>query len=192
MHHMRGDRNSVVRTEVSEAMSWGNPHELEPKTDPERFRYLDDQIAREKAAHARNQKLRTAIDPAIEAHAAKMRERAELRKRFPWITNGKGHPNDLGRVHRLLVDIIGYDFRTRSNEPEYCRPRQVAMWLMREILGASYPAIARYYLKDSTTVLHSVRRVDAKRRTNAQAKHETDELLSEIQKTITATVSDTN
>jgi hypothetical protein len=169
-------------------MGWGDPHQLDPKIETDRFRYLDQQIASEKAC---KQPLVATLSPRVQRHAAEMRAKAELKRRFPWLTNGKGRPTDLGRIHRLMVDLIGYDFRSPSNEPEHCRPRQVAMWLMRQILSASYPAIARFYLKDSSTVLHSVRRVDAKRRTNAQAKSETDELLREIRNTINS-VSDTN
>ena len=172
---------------------WGNPHSAEPPTDLERFRVLDEQITHAKAEQAeRNRKLIATLPAAVEAHAAKMRERAELEKHFPWITNGRRHPNDLGRVHRLMVELIGYDFRGPSNEIEHCRPRQVAMWLMREILGASYPSIARYYLKNHTTVIHSVQRVSALRRTNAEAKRETDELLAEIRTALKSSASGTN
>lgn len=131
------------------------------------------------------------LSPPLEAHAAKMRENAERRKRFPWLTNGKGRPADLGRIHRLLVDVVGYDFKPESNEPEFCRPRQVAMWLMREIMQASYPAIARFYSKNHATVMHSVRRVEVNRRTNKQAKIETDQLLSEIRAKINYSDSST-
>jgi chromosomal replication initiator protein len=41
------------------------------------------------------------------------------------------------------------------------RPRQMAMYLCREMTGASLPQIGRHFRRDHTTVLHAQRKIAA-------------------------------
>lgn len=43
---------------------------------------------------------------------------------------------------------------------DVARPRQVAMYLARELTPCSYPEIARYFDRDHTTVIHAVHMVE--------------------------------
>ena len=52
-------------------------------------------------------------------------------------------------------DITG----TRKTK-EIAKPRQVAMYLMREILGLSQLKIAKFFGKDHTTVLYAINKVE--------------------------------
>ena len=63
-----------------------------------------------------------------------------------------------------LSDLIGPK-RTRI----YARPRQVAMWLAKQLTTRSLPEIGRRFGKrDHTTVMHGVRKIDELRATDSQ------------------------
>ncbi|MEM6668536.1 MAG: helix-turn-helix domain-containing protein [Pseudomonadota bacterium] len=47
-----------------------------------------------------------------------------------------------------------------SRKPKFAHPRQVAMKIMRDVLGASYPDIGAHFGKDHTTAMHGVRVVE--------------------------------
>lgn len=57
--------------------------------------------------------------------------------------------------------------KQRTNAHEISHPRQVAMYLCKELTPASLPEIGRYFGgKHHTTVLHSVRKIEAQRQTD--------------------------
>ena len=63
-----------------------------------------------------------------------------------------------------LSDLIGPK-RTRI----YARPRQVAMWLSKQLTNRSLPEIGRRFGKrDHTTVMHGVRKIEELRATDSQ------------------------
>lgn len=58
--------------------------------------------------------------------------------------------------------------KLKSNRREIARPRQIAMYLAKELTQASLPEIGRAFGgKHHTTVLHSISRIDELRRTDA-------------------------
>jgi chromosomal replication initiator protein len=57
--------------------------------------------------------------------------------------------------------------KQKTNAHEISHPRQVAMYLCKELTTASLPEIGRHFGgKHHTTVLHSVRKVDGQRHTD--------------------------
>lgn len=62
-----------------------------------------------------------------------------------------------------IVRIVCEDFEIEKNEmmayrrhKKQCTARQVAMYLAKKATHQSYPAIAKYFNRDHTTVLHAV------------------------------------
>jgi chromosomal replication initiator protein len=55
------------------------------------------------------------------------------------------------------------EFLNRSRSPRHTRPRQIAMYAIRQLCPhMSYPGIARVLAReDHTTVLHGVRRIES-------------------------------
>ena len=53
--------------------------------------------------------------------------------------------------------------RSRTQARHIVYPRQIAMWLARELTGASQPKIGIYFDRDHTTVIHAVRSVAIRR-----------------------------
>lgn len=52
------------------------------------------------------------------------------------------------------------DLITRSRKKETVEPRQVVMYLLRDILGFSYPYIGEKFGRDHTTVIHSFEKIN--------------------------------
>jgi chromosomal replication initiator protein len=58
-------------------------------------------------------------------------------------------------------DLQPSQLKQQTNAHEISRPRQVAMYLVKEITSASLPEIGRHFGgKHHTTVLHSIRKVE--------------------------------
>ena len=61
------------------------------------------------------------------------------------------------------------------------RPRQVAMWLAKQITTRSLPDIGRRFGgRDHTTVLHAVRRIEQLKAEDPQIARDTDLLLRKL------------
>jgi chromosomal replication initiator protein len=69
------------------------------------------------------------------------------------------------------------DLKTRDNSRKVVHPRQVAMYLCRELASASLPEIGRAFGgKHHTTVLHSIDKVQKQK----QSSKELNRLLSKL------------
>ena len=67
--------------------------------------------------------------------------------------------------------------RTRS----IARPRQIAMYLSKELTTRSYPEIGRMFGgKDHTTIIHAYRRIEKLRRTEARVDDDVKMLIEQI------------
>jgi chromosomal replication initiation ATPase DnaA len=71
------------------------------------------------------------------------------------------------------------DMRNHSRSPEYARPRQIAMYAIRQLCPhLSLPVIARVLeRKDHTTILHGVRRIEALIKTHPRVCREVQAAL---------------
>ena len=58
------------------------------------------------------------------------------------------------------------DLKGRDNRRSVAFPRQVAMYLIRELLNLSYPEIAKLFAKHHSTVMYSVETIAEQRRSN--------------------------
>ena len=58
------------------------------------------------------------------------------------------------------------DLKGRDNRRSVAFPRQVAMYLIRELLSLSYPEIAKLFSKHHSTVMYSVETIAEQRRSN--------------------------
>ncbi|MFQ5663046.1 MAG: chromosomal replication initiator protein DnaA [Terriglobia bacterium] len=88
-------------------------------------------------------------------------------------------------IQRRVADLFGLrpaDLKARSNARSIAFPRQVAMYLVKRLTGASLPEIGRAFGgKHHTTVLHSVNKIERLRKTDkelAQRLHKVTDMLS--------------
>ena len=64
-------------------------------------------------------------------------------------------------------DLQPSQMKQKTNAREISRPRQVAMYLVKELTSASLPEIGRHFGgKHHTTVLHSIRKVEELRQSD--------------------------
>lgn len=66
---------------------------------------------------------------------------------------------DVERAVCLRFRITREQLLARCPARAICRPRQIAMYLAREMTGASYPRLGRYFERDHSTVLNACRMV---------------------------------
>jgi len=75
-------------------------------------------------------------------------------------------------VARAVAERFGLQpaqLKQKTNAHEISRPRQIAMYLCKELTGASLPEIGRHFGgKHHTTVLHAIRKVEELRRSDPE------------------------
>jgi chromosomal replication initiator protein len=80
----------------------------------------------------------------------------------------------VGDYYKIKVAELFSKKRTRA----IARPRQVAMWLCREVTSHSYPEIGDAFGgRDHTTVIHAVRTIEALRLRESELNHDLHVLL---------------
>lgn len=73
---------------------------------------------------------------------------------------------DIAHAVAATYGIDMAELRGESRKARFAHPRQVAMFLMRELTALSLPAIGSFFARDHTTVLHACRIVRARVRIN--------------------------
>jgi chromosomal replication initiator protein len=75
-------------------------------------------------------------------------------------------PADVVRFVAHHYGIKVSELRGRNNRRSVAFPRQIAMYLIREILDVSYPEIGKLFAKHHSTVMYSVEQITEQRRSN--------------------------
>ena len=71
--------------------------------------------------------------------------------------------------------------KMKSNERKIAYPRQIAMYLTKELTNASLPEIGRAFGgKHHTTVLHSVQKIEALRQRDAELNRAIHSLIDSL------------
>jgi chromosomal replication initiator protein len=82
--------------------------------------------------------------------------------------------------HQFKIKLA--QLKSKNNSPKVAFPRQVAMYLSKEMAKVSLPEIGKKFGgKHHTTVLHSVRKIDKLRRKNPEFNKEINNLIGLIQ-----------
>lgn len=93
---------------------------------------------------------------------------------------------DVERIKRVIAAYCGVtirQFQTRSNSHLVVFPRQVAMWLARELTPLSLPAIAREFGdKHHSTVVYACRCITARASADASFRTELESLKGMVQR----------
>jgi chromosomal replication initiator protein len=82
--------------------------------------------------------------------------------------------------HQFKIKIS--QIKSRNNSPKIAFPRQIAMYLCKELAKVSLPEIGKKFGgKHHTTVLHSIRKIEKIRRKDPEFNKEINSLISLIQ-----------
>jgi len=77
--------------------------------------------------------------------------------------------------------LRGQDLKVRSNSRQIAFPRQVAMYLVKQLTSASLPEIGRQFGdKHHTTVLHSIHKIESLRHTDKELNKTINKLLDSL------------
>lgn len=103
------------------------------------------------------------------------------------ILSGTGRPTSAGPDAAGIVKRVAAAFGVSTRDVlgstrlrSVMVPRQVAMWLVRELCGLSLPRIGAVFGRDHTTVLHSLRKVAADMTTDERLAGRVRQLRSEL------------
>ena len=91
---------------------------------------------------------------------------------------------DIELIAKAVAETFGMrvaELKTRNNSKPVVYPRQIAMFLAKQMTQASLPEIARYYGgKHHSTVIHSIRKIERERRANADLQRTLDRLMDQL------------
>jgi chromosomal replication initiator protein len=78
--------------------------------------------------------------------------------------------------------LLPAQLKMKSNTRQIAYPRQVAMYVCKELTSASLPEIGRFFGgKHHTTVLHSVQKIDERRREDDELNRIIQSLFDSLQ-----------
>jgi chromosomal replication initiator protein len=102
-------------------------------------------------------------------------------------------PPTIGDITAAACEQFGLtldELLSTSRAARVSGPRQIAMYLTRELTRESLPAIGRYFGgRDHTTVMHAYRRTETRIASDARTRELVDNLLATIQSEHTTTTS---
>ena len=90
---------------------------------------------------------------------------------------------DVERAVCLRFHLSREQMLEKNPKRAVARPRQIAMYLARELTGASYPRLARYFARDHTSVLYGCRKTVERMAKDARFKAEVEGCKEILEKT---------
>ncbi|MEW5805439.1 MAG: chromosomal replication initiator protein DnaA [Patescibacteria group bacterium] len=91
------------------------------------------------------------------------------------------NPKQVIKVVSSFYDLTEDRLFKKSRSQELVRPRQIAMYLMREVLKMSYPNIGeKFGGKDHTTVIHACSKIEKELRFDTQLSQEINSIKEKI------------
>lgn len=86
----------------------------------------------------------------------------------------------IGQVIKIIADFYNIDEKNlfkKTRKKEIVKPRQIAMYLLREDLNTSYPYIGQKFgQRDHTTVIHAYRKISEVIKTDEKLKQEISDI----------------
>ncbi len=101
-----------------------------------------------------------------------------------FVTKGMGENNDIHRIQRIVAEyfqISVEDIKGKKRSSNIAFPRQIAMYLCRNMTDESFPKIGiEFGGKDHSTVMHSVDKIEAEIKNNKDLAKIIEKLKSDI------------
>lgn len=101
-----------------------------------------------------------------------------------FISKGMGEKNDVHRIQKIVSEyfqISVEDIRSKKRSSNISFPRQIAMYLCREMTSESFPKIGTEFGgKDHSTVMHSVEKIENEIKVNRDLANIIEKLKKDI------------
>ncbi len=101
------------------------------------------------------------------------------------LLNGQHKQVTIEMIQKVVCEHFSlriHELKARNNAKRVVYPRQIAMWLARELTGSSLPEIARAFGdKHHTTVLHSVEKISNRRKIDRDLHKLLSQLMSSFE-----------
>jgi chromosomal replication initiator protein len=95
-----------------------------------------------------------------------------------------GEKNDIQRIQRIVSEhfqITVEDIRSKKRSSNISFPRQVAMYLCRNLTNESFPRIGiEFGGKDHSTVMHSVEKIENEIKVNKDLANTIEKIKNDI------------
>ena len=146
---------------------------------------LDDEVAFYIAKHLRSnvRELEGALKKVL-AYASFHGRKIDLELAKESLKDLIGAVNRQITVENIQKTVADYfkikvaDLYSKKRTRQIARPRQVAMWLAKNLTSQSYPSIGEAFGgRDHTTVLHAVRTIESLRTKDNELNHDVHVLL---------------
>jgi len=96
------------------------------------------------------------------------------------IREKKVHIGDIQKITAEFYGLTVADLKSTRRERRIARPRQLAMYLAKQMTTLSLPDIAMHFGRDHTTIMHAVKQIDYLLQTDAQLAKETQVLIKRL------------
>jgi chromosomal replication initiator protein len=97
---------------------------------------------------------------------------------------GQLRENTIASIQQAVAAMFGLsveELTQRNNRHVVALPRQIAMYLVKQMTDASLPEIGRHFGgKHQTTVMHSIAKIHELRSTEAELDHAVSTLLTSL------------
>ena len=101
-----------------------------------------------------------------------------------FISKGVGEKNDVHRIQKIVSEYFQIsidDIKSKKRSSNISFPRQIAMYLCRNMLGESFPKIGTEFGgKDHSTVMHSVEKIENEIKVNKDSANIIEKLKKDI------------
>jgi chromosomal replication initiator protein len=113
---------------------------------------------------------------ALETYASLNKGSVEL-STVKWIVRNKTKESiSINDIQRLIADYFNITLKkllSNKKDRVFSYPRQLAMYLSRQLTNASYKEIGKAFgNKDHSTVIYAVKRIESERRTRMEVRED--------------------
>jgi chromosomal replication initiator protein len=89
---------------------------------------------------------------------------------------------------KIIASVAGFygistaQIKRRTRRPSIAVPRQIAMYLLRDVMGLSYHSIGRIFSLDHSTVVHACQKIKRSRSADVRLNSEIQQITDAIQR----------
>ena len=107
-----------------------------------------------------------------------------VRERANYLFKDANTSIDVEGIKKIVCEYYGIstrDIESKKRSRDIAYPRQIAVFLYRELTDLSFPSIGEYFGgRDHTTMMHAYNKINEELQNNESTKHNVNELINKI------------